>query len=921
MKNPYRFIATCSFSLLLQSTFSQELKSIYHNTLRQDGMNASAWLFGVSTGASFSAGSNENTLFRGNSMATRLFARYQVGNIGVGLSSGIIPGSISDNAVNRFIIDRKFPQDQLQVSKANPFNSYFLAGPAFSMGKKVQINADLQAGVFFNNPGSLSINQLGASRSLYRFDAGGKTIFPGFSGGIQIAYPLNQSTRFVIHTDYLQSTASVRLYDPQRGVDAATTLNRDVKLITAGIGIVKTFGNRESGSGLATGKKHVGNVKYEDIRLNRESGSGMATGKRVLPTVNKRDIAIDESGVHRMQTAGCGPVIQTMTHADGSQETWQFACPQDAAAYQRMSTNISVPRQTPGTGFGEKLAAPTIIHRDIAARNILVGRVRWSPSSAEANGIVTNKNRILSDNRTKAPVPEAILVNIYARETGSGMASGKRSRETGSGMATGRRQYQPVFIQEGDTSGNEWGIVKSNPLYIGNSQGGTNPLFETNTKTATGDLDGDGVPELSVFLLDALSGATVATTTTETGGSFFFANLPAGNYIVKVKGSVWAKKSYDVTVNSKSDWAGEIRSADDAWQLELATDTGSVETARALIKTKTKSNQSNDRTNSSSLVWSPRSNIIMNKSIGDLDGDGIPEMVIGSAISDFGMSRIADGNLPNALQAGQPIPGIIVKGGKNPGGNLRTALTDENGEFVFTALAPGSYMFTTELNYYINEEAVISVGVDDGLQTIVTSESNLTSGKDSAILKDAHTLHTSNDNQLKAQNNNTVRSNRTDNAIMQDINGNNSTNIAIDEPGVLKTNSNSGPVKWMAPESIKKEILNAQNTIASQVSLLNELDTRLASTKQQDPASAVTIHTALKTQQAVLNNLYQVLGDLPTKEKTTAIHDLQQVARQDELAFQLLQQVLSQQGASYQSISNVLKTKHDTVKNSISNIR
>jgi hypothetical protein len=45
------------------------------------------------------------------------------------------------------------------------------------------------------------------------------------------------------------------------------------------------------------------------------------------------------------------------------------------------------------------------------------------------------------------------------------------------------------------------------------------------------------------------------------------------------------------------------------------------------------------------------------------------------------------------------------------------------------------------------------------------------------------------------------------------------------------------------------------------------------------------------------------------------------VARQDELAFQLLQQVLSQQGASYQSISNVLKTKHDTVKNSISNIR
>ncbi|MNJ87329.1 Cna protein B-type domain protein [compost metagenome] len=40
---------------------------------------------------------------------------------------------------------------------------------------------------------------------------------------------------------------------------------------------------------------------------------------------------------------------------------------------------------------------------------------------------------------------------------------------------------------------------------------------------------------------------------------------------------------------------------------------------------------------------------------------------------------------------GQPIKGVIVKGGKNPGGNSINLITNENGELTFTVQEPGEY--------------------------------------------------------------------------------------------------------------------------------------------------------------------------------------------------------------------------------------
>ena len=50
---------------------------------------------------------------------------------------------------------------------------------------------------------------------------------------------------------------------------------------------------------------------------------------------------------------------------------------------------------------------------------------------------------------------------------------------------------------------------------------------------------------------------------------------------------------------------------------------------------------------------------------------------------------------PKSRVAGSPIGGIIVKGGKNPSGSLIMLMTNENGEIELNNLPAGLYKFTT----------------------------------------------------------------------------------------------------------------------------------------------------------------------------------------------------------------------------------
>lgn len=1007
----------------------------------------------MNSGASFAVRNTESSLFRGNSIATKLFGRYHFGNMGLGFSSGIVPGTINNNSLNRFIIERKF--QQAQTTKSNPFNSYLLFGPSFRFGNRVVVNADIQGGMFINNPGAVSIGQTGAVRPLYRFEGAGKNLFPGFSGNISLAYPINNSTRFFITTDYLQSKSSIRLYDPQQGIDIATEQDRHLKLFTVGIGITKSFGSkREAGSGMATGKRNIGNAKYENLSVEE----GAVADERIITTQRH---AINTKGTgatngRMMNNENCGPVTQTITNPDGTTEELTFACPDDAAMYnERISMNVTVPKQTQGATFGEKVnqglhAAGSALSQG-ASRGVVSGNVSWS--SNNSSGIITNQDAVSSVGAlagggggaaaasyaaTGRMIPsttgQGITTTIYTREAGSGMATGKRSaRDHNSGMATGKRQYQPVF-NEGETNecagcavsvkliGHELthvvqqghGQKQNNPLYNDKGNSGTNPLYEAKSNLRTdGKNDCNGVEGLTVFLIDINSGAIAATTKTTTCGDFFFANVPDASYLVKVTGGFSQTKNYDVTVNSegKVDMAGEVTAADDHWTIQLNTGNNNAQKAgistsrsnircrsitivetdmdgngefeltkcimefsdgstrdvtessrvnssnsikkvtvrgwdpekkqeraaasnsvkeytlnidednngvaltslyengtknetrviskvsqhlnvvqwiiplddidasvatAAVIKTKTKSNQSNDRmangydNNSGSHSHTKDLPVL----IGDIDNDGITEILSGNSFDETNNSAknkgasLLGGALPGGAvisafaMPGTPIGGIIVKGGKNPGGNFRTIQTNESGEFEFTDLEKGSYIISATINYYISDETMV---------TVRSEEDDNNDGIYQSTQKSA------------VQDHNSSRSNK-------------SASIAVDNPGDGTTS------RVNTTKSNTKDLLLS----------LDELDQLLNADKK---GSASAIRATKENSRALRSSVNQLENNL----QNTGL--LERSSNAVDTDFAVLLGSVNKLGQQYNTISNVLKTRHDVAMNSIRNMK
>jgi len=967
-----------------------------HNSSRSNKTASKAlsddWTFGVNSGASFAIRSNEGGLFRGNSMATKLFSRYHFGNVGLGFSSGIIPGAINNNSLNSFIIERKFQQSQ--IIKSNPFNGYLLFGPSFRFGNRVMVNADIQGGMFINNPGAVSIGQAGAVRPLYRFEGAGKNLFPGFSGNISLAYPINSSTRFFINTDYLQSKSSIRLYDPQRGIDVAAEQDRHVKLFTVGVGITKSFGSkRDAASGMASGKKHIGNVKYETLSITEDAdieekiivseqrhaintkGTGASDGRIIRSAqnhaINTKGPGATNNG-RMMNNENCGPVTQTITSPDGTVEELSFACPDDAAMYNN--------------SMDKYLNKEKIVHRDIAARNIISGKLSWA-SDNNSSGIVTNTtiNNTIARQTPKRDFGDRVRIGIREAITGKT----KKLKEYGLIFADqGNRTYTSSLGSVKDNPLYSSTAVVNNPLYENGGSSGNNPLFEGKMSSAQGnplykgetdDYNCDGIAGIDVSLIDVESGAIVATTTTERCGDFFFANTPDGKYIVKLSGIIALKKGYDLHAESKIDMLGIVQQGDQQVQLLLNTETtndemqqrAGISTSRsnirtktltvieadldgdgeyestkilmgfsdgstrdvtasskinstnsikkvtvrgwdpakkqartaggnlvteytinisttgalltsqydngtkkeaqvmavvshhsnviqfsipvedpgadamtqAVVKTKTKSNQSNDRTASGSAgdeVWSPRSNIKMLKMLkGDVDDDGIPEMLLGGAIPGGAV-------ISAAMRPGDPIPGIDVKLGKNPGGQtLQTTTSNENGEFEFKALEAGDYLFAVEQNIVIDDETIIIVENNAG----------------------------------------------SDNSPVQE-NGK-----GINEAGIKRTDASF--------------VNAAENNMKDLLVSLDELD-RLLNTDKK--TSTAAINTTKENSRLFRSSLsYQLENGLQktgTAERTAT-----------DTNFAILLGSVNKLGQHYNSISNVLKTKHDVAMNSIRNMK
>lgn len=999
------FLLATAFSQ--SATFNQNASRSNHTRLLSD-----SWSFDLSSGASFGINNSEKSLFRGNSLATKISGRYQFGWIGLGMSGGLMPGTISKTAVNGFMTERKIDPSQAEVITGNPSNSYLLFGPSVQLGDRVQVLAGLQGGVFLNDPGNVTINQTGAQRSVYRFQGGDKNLFPGLSGSLQLAYPLNSSTRFFINSDYFYSKSSISVQDLQMGIDMPTLQNRNIQLFTAGIGLTKTFGNRDAQSGIATGKRSreagsglaTGRRQHQPLS-SREAGSGMATGRRTIAAESNapRDAASGLATGKRYQPGqpvygnlvnreACGPVTQKITHPDGTTEENTFACPDDALDYasklnnsmpSRISMTPTTARQTQGSSFGEKVS--TGLHA--AGSRLISGKLSWSNAPTGSSAIITN-----TADRNAGADPNAASVGfqtkIYARDAASGRATGKRSRETGSGLATGRRQYEPMFTDGGGTACSPCMVtITSNPLYSDKGTSGQNPLHQSKTTTTANE---NGVAGIEVYLMDPSTNTIVAKTTTQSNGEFWFANLPDADYIIRTSGSVTMNKQYNVSIpQNKKDIAGEIVSAPGFWTMSIQTsnaepgddapyspaslkkiaivtspqknegdyesflaigtysDGRSVQMASTkkgnvtvpvrsggaasasyarmgkqganlvginmsdlskvmaifsdgssrditsslsitqhasvvqyIIETedsdgdgnadniseriKTKSNIKNDRLmagkdelgaeESGDQKIKTKSNIKNDRiaqapqfgysfvrylpiHIADADGDGLQEAIVG-------------GTEVSARVSGNPIGGIIVKGGKNPGGGAQAFVTNSNGEFEFTNWEAGEYLIQTQQTFYLDDEFMLP-GSQQRVQDHNSSRSNKSA---SSFSDDGENGQPS----LRAQNNNTVKSNR----------GNFFT-ILVEAD------------------------LDGDGDYETDISQSHAFNVTIDENSPTQKAGVSTSRSNIRTKSALQplgNDLYIATG--------TAVVNGKEV-----------------------SIQSVLKTRHDTAKNSISNIR
>ncbi|MEJ0106468.1 MAG: hypothetical protein WDO19_29730 [Bacteroidota bacterium] len=235
----------------------------------------------------------------------------------------------------------------------------------------------------------------------------------------------------------------------------------------------------------------------------------------------------------------------------------------------------------------------------------------------------------------------------------------------GSGMATGRRQYEPVFNEEDNSTCTDCAVnakliahelahtvqqssgvaAKENPLYDDTGLQGNNPMHEKKSNGGKGGSLCGSTDHFFVVLTNIDNGQPVAKTKTDSCGSFWFANVPVGNYAVRVKGEVLVQKSYEVNINKdgKYDVAGEMLAGDNQLIVQLNSSVGDSDNQKSKVIVR---------------GWNPEKKELISGTANNKEGE--PGMLLGSAIPGGAV-------ISSAFVAGSPIGGIVVKGGQKPG--------------------------------------------------------------------------------------------------------------------------------------------------------------------------------------------------------------------------------------------------------------
>jgi hypothetical protein len=271
---------------------------------------------------------------------------------------------------------------------------------------------------------------------------------------------------------------------------------------------VEVISARETSSGLATGKKHIGNVKYEDISklAPRDAATGLATGRRMHKPYRVADTDFDVNMDNIVSSDGklYAEVITAREASSGMASGRRTIITGDVDG-DGLNDYTSISPRDGATGLATGRLLPTVNKRnEIAIDESGVHRSITSPRDA-ASGLPTGKRMhkpfvitkevdlteeenadIVSPRDAASGLPtgkrmhkpfvitkeiditEAGATEIVSpRDAASGLPTGKRMhkpflvtiddredenaiaapRDAASGMATGRRQYKPILVR------------------------------------------------------------------------------------------------------------------------------------------------------------------------------------------------------------------------------------------------------------------------------------------------------------------------------------------------------------------------------------------------------------------------------------------------------------------------------------------
>ncbi|MDO9137321.1 MAG: carboxypeptidase-like regulatory domain-containing protein [Lutibacter sp.] len=393
-------------------------------------------------------------------------------------------------------------------------------------------------------------------------------------------------------------------------------------------------------------------------------------------------------------------------------------------------------------------------------------------------------------------------------------------------------------------------------------------------------------------MVNEQTGAEVASVKTARCGDFFFENLPKASYIVKFGGEFLLKNSYDIALdkNGTYDIAGELLSGNNHWTIKL--NAGLAENPNGGEKVNAGLHAAGSALSQGAALLG-----------GALPGGA----VISAAVSSY--------------SPGDPIPGLDVKLLKESSDRENTSKTNEKGQFEFIGLSQGNYTLSSTFHFNIDGSIPVSLWLSKKGYDYYKAQSDMNKTSEESTSEESE--------ENKPKNNENGKEKKGLNAI--NVKTNKSDAGAKDTSDEAQRKGWDGTVKGgNRIETLEQDGSEKLDKSALTTAIINLHDFKnsladVDKLKQKDKRPTIASSKITPQINNVRNRISQLensLKNLGLMGKTTpALNDLDaKLNAMDNDFFSLLEN-LGQMGDQYSSISNVLKTKHDTAKNSVGNIR